>query len=544
MGAKIDSFLNSFNDALLKAIDANTDKKANFDRVRADAIKISVDRSGNWPNNPSIKTIGDLFGFIFPAEGGIINEPKSVFKLGNSTSVNPEYLTYLEDVNNFKKIYDDLKKYYIFGKRSNSLKEKGGAQFWFDHFMHFSYILFLKNDSFLKKMKDANEDSSSDFYQLMPNGGSSVSYYNTFDIFDLAIYSDSNINESDGVNKFITKNLSTDELLYDAFIEAGDSYEGPYTKDIKDPVNFFNLLDGDVPKIATEVIIASASIPEVTPVVATPSTIAATPSSKIPLVINGISEGFTIQAKTDMPLFSIYVGEKPLESSNIDIFNDSVTADDEYIEADFSGIEDSVVDLSEEFLSFPESNVTYNDSSNTSLDDPSIEKSMAKISDASKKETESDKQLTLIREATSSDKGVKGTMYFNGKVVALTLERPYNPPQNKKQGEKCITAGTYNLSLDSTTKDFIKKHYVKFPESDIPVYRTGVAPRINNVPSQQGIRIHGGGNMTHSLGCVLVSTKRKSNGYDIVSEVAVTQYITKLINLKKIKNIKIINEFL
>lgn len=264
-------------------------------------------------------------------------------------------------------------------------------------------------------------------------------------------------------------------------------------------------------------------------------------ASTIPLVLYDVPT--EIQAKTDMSLFYVYVGDRPLDSTNIDIFNDSVTADDEYVESDFSGIEDSVVDLSDLFSSFPESNVTYNDSSNASLDDPFIEKSMAKISDASKKETESDKQLTLIREATS-DKGVKGTMYFNGKVVALTLERPYNPPQNKKQGEKCITSGTYNLSLDSTSKAFIKKHYVKFPESDKAVYRTGVAPRINGVPSQQGIRIHGGGNMTDSLGCVLVSKKRKSNGYDIVCEVEVTQYITKLINLKNIKNIKIINEFL
>lgn len=63
-----------------------------------------------------------------------------------------------------------------------------------------------------------------------------------------------------------------------------------------------------------------------TPIAATPS---ATASAKIPLVVNDIPEGFTIQAKTDMPLFSIYVGDKPLDSKNIDIFDDSVTADDE-----------------------------------------------------------------------------------------------------------------------------------------------------------------------------------------------------------------------
>ena len=534
MGAKIDIFLNSFNDTLLKAIDTNADKRANFDRVRADAIKISINRSGSWPNNSSIKTIGDLFGFVFPAEGGIINEPESVFKLSNSTSVNPEYITYKEDINDFGKIYADLKKYYLLNEKGKSLKEKGGAQLWFDYFMYFSYRLFLKNDSFLKKMKDANEDSSSDFYQLMPNGGSSVSYYNTFDLFDIAIYNDSNINESDGVNNFITNNLSTDELLYEAFIEAGDNYEGPYTKDIKDPVNFFNLLDGNVPKIVPEVITASASTPaetpEVTPVVETPSTIAATPSAKISLVVNDIPEGFTIQAKTDMPLFSIYVGDQTKKV--YDDYNDLPELDSEYIEEDFKGAEESVVNLDDAFVSFPESTESYVDSSKASLDDPFIEKSMAKISDASKKETESDKQLTLIRESTG-DRGVKGTMYFNGKIVATTLERPYNPPQNKNQNEKCITEGTYKLSFEKSGKSFLQKHYVKFPESDKASYKTGVITAINGVPSQQGIRIHGGGSMMDSLGCVLVSDKRKSNG-DLVYNISIAQYITKLINLKNI----------
>lgn len=539
MGAKIDIFLNSFNDTLLKAIDTNADKRANFDRVRADAIKISINRSGSWPNNTSIKTIGDLFGFVFPAEGGIKNEPEVSFGAG---SLNPEYLTYLDDINSEKKIYNELNKLYRglnLAKRLFTLKEKGGAQFWFDYFMNLAYSHFLKKDSFLKKIKD-----SSEYSQLLPNGGSSVSEYKTFDLFDEVIFSDGGINDYTGLHKFLTNNLSTDELLYDAFIEAGDNYEGPYTKDIKDPVNFFNLLDGNVPEIVPEVITASASTPEatpeVTPVVETPSTIAATPSAKISLVVNDIPEGFTIQAKTDMPLFSIYVGDQTKKV--YDDYNDLPELDSEYIEEDFKGAEESVVNLDDAFVSFPESTESYVDSSKASLDDPFIEKSMAKISDASKKETESDKQLTLIRESTG-DSGVKGTMYFNGKIVATTLERPYDPPQDKNQNEKCITAGTYKLSFEKSGKSFLQKHYVKFPESDKASYKTGVITAINGVPSQQGIRIHGGGSMMDSLGCVLVSDKRKSNG-DLVYNISIAQYITKLINLKNIKNIKIINEFL
>ena len=72
-----------------------------------------------------------------------------------------------------------------------------------------------------------------------------------------------------------------------------------------------------------------------TPIAATPS---ATASSKIPLVINGISEGFTIQAKTDMPLFSIYVGDQTKKI--YDDYNDLPELDPEYIDGDFKGAEE------------------------------------------------------------------------------------------------------------------------------------------------------------------------------------------------------------
>jgi len=287
--------------------------------------------------------------------------------------------------------------------------------------------------------------------------------------------------------------------------------------------------------------------PVVTPIAATLSAIAATPSTitatsststKINLTIVGLGDDTKVQAKTDISDFLIYIGDEPKPEP--DVFTNLPELDGEYIEEPYVGQPDNVVDLDQEFASFPESNVKYND--NDSITSPFIEKSMVNISDSSKKQTLSNKQLTLIREKTSG-KGVIGTMYFNGEQIALTLERPFDPPQNKNANFKCITAGCYDLTLDSTSKAFIKKHYVKFPESSNAVYRSGVAPRINKVPNQLGIRIHGGSTMKDSLGCVLVSNKRKSNGNDIVYDVSVTQYISKLIYSKNITKILIINEF-
>lgn len=334
MGAKIDIFLNSFNDGLLMAIDKNNNKKTNFDSLRYNAIKIAGNRTGNWPNNSSIITIGDLFGYVFPVEGGIKNEPEASFGGGLS----PEYLTYLDDINSEKKIYNELNKLYSFGntvnKRIFTLKEKGGAQFWFDYFMYLLYTRFLKSDYFLKKIKE-----SSEYSQLLPSGGSSVNEYNTFDLFDGVIFSDGNINDYLGLHKFLTGNLSTDELLYDAFIEAGDNYEGPYTKDIKEPVDFFTLLGSDLIQ-KTPVVVEST-----TPIVAestTPTTEPADISTyKIKLIINDIPDNFTIQAKTDMPLFSVYVGDKTKEI--YDDFNNLPELDSEYIDGDFKGAEELAV---------------------------------------------------------------------------------------------------------------------------------------------------------------------------------------------------------
>ena len=77
----------------------------------------------------------------------------------------------------------------------------------------------------------------------------------------------------------------------------------------------------------------SASIP----------TTSATASSKIPLVVNDIPEGFTIQAKTDMPLFSIYVGDQTKKV--YDDYNDLPELDSEYIEEETTALPEEPVTL-------------------------------------------------------------------------------------------------------------------------------------------------------------------------------------------------------
>jgi hypothetical protein len=290
--------------------------------------------------------------------------------------------------------------------------------------------------------------------------------------------------------------------------------------------------------------------PDVTPIGATPSISSATSSTstKINLTIVDLGDNPTVQAKTDIDDFIIYIGDEPKPQP--DVFEDLPELDSEYIEVPYNGLPDDeiIVNLDQEFASFPDTQEKFNKNDNLTL--PYIEKSTTTLSDSSKKETMSNKQITVIREKTSSN-GVAGTMYFNGVVIALTLERPFNPPQNENPNLKCITAGKYNLGFMKSDKKFLIKHYVYFTDSVDANLRTGVVsgladpnpPKEYGVPYQKGIRIHGGGPMTNSLGCILVSNKRKSNGYDLGYDINVAKSITKLIYSKNITKILIINEF-
>jgi len=76
--------------------------------------------------------------------------------------------------------------------------------------------------------------------KLMTGDGSSIKHYSNFEIFDEVIVLDSKYNSSNGLHRYLIYNLASaivkdaaDDLLFLALIEAGDSYTGPYTNDIK-----------------------------------------------------------------------------------------------------------------------------------------------------------------------------------------------------------------------------------------------------------------------------------------------------------------------
>jgi hypothetical protein len=58
----IDTFNKDFDTQLKSLLDA----QQNYKNIYADAIKISTPKKGQWPNDPKVVTIGDLFKYTFP----------------------------------------------------------------------------------------------------------------------------------------------------------------------------------------------------------------------------------------------------------------------------------------------------------------------------------------------------------------------------------------------------------------------------------------------------------------------------------------------
>jgi hypothetical protein len=364
MGENITNFLNSFNAGLDPGISKQDAKKAEFKSARDNAIAITGAKIVNWPEDPSVKTIGDLFGYIFPASGGVINKPPAIVY----NSPNPVYVDFINEMrreDNIKKAYDDLLKSYSgFEYSLSKLKEMGGAQFWFDYFMYFAIEFFLTDTSFLEKIKkDEYKDWEGDGGVL--NGdGSKPSHYNDA-AFDVIIWQKSSYNGT-GLNNYLTKNFSEKGLLYKAFVEAGETYSGPYTNEIKTSgKGLFAVLNvaeepkppstaptGPIgPTASTEPTGATGSTASAEPTGATGSTGAtASAAVKFKPTLKGIEDGFQITAKTDLPNFSIYVGdpekwpvkeniEEEVAAGNADDFTDleEEGMDNEYVEESFEG---------------------------------------------------------------------------------------------------------------------------------------------------------------------------------------------------------------
>jgi hypothetical protein len=178
--------------------------------------------------------------------------------------------------------------------------------------------------------------------------------------------------------------------------------------------------------------------------------------------------------------------------------------------------------------------------------------------------------LVLIRETLSSTR-TTGTLWYKGQVLGFTVEDVVRkkkidattaiPDSSPGIGTyDPLTAKSYNMTLDITGKESLKRCYVKFPQDKRAKFRSpGVFPRVGTDQSAVwfsfdglsfgGIRIHNGADSTWSEGCILFSRTRNSNG-TLINDLAGAHLLTKWIynNLgfslgKNTSQIIVINEF-
>jgi hypothetical protein len=192
----IDAFNKDFDDELKKLVDT----QQNYKNVYADAIKISTPKSGPWPNDPKVVTIGDLFKYTFPdiESDKVVQPPDATMPEGD---IWENYKGWLNDLKNSKD--EKIKKMYstIFSgiksnkniKKYQELKKPGitnpslwsPGQYYFDVFMEKFFISReTKPSSFLK---DPYQSITDDKGNVIESGK------NDFVEFTDAIYSLSNI---------------------------------------------------------------------------------------------------------------------------------------------------------------------------------------------------------------------------------------------------------------------------------------------------------------------------------------------------------------
>jgi hypothetical protein len=359
MGDNIKKLLAKFDEGLSLAISKQEENDKTFKSTRDSAIKIADARIGIWPSDASVKTIGDLLGYVFPISGGVKNEPTMTYPTGGMTPEGDGYQQDMKSSEEIKKTYNNLNKYYNTAAKYSlpKLKEKGGGQFWFDYYMYYLIDFYLKNAEFVKLVK-TDFEGPGEMSKLMTGDGSSIKHYSNFETFDETIVLDSKYNSNKGLHRYITYNAAAaivkdaaDDLLWQAIIEAGDSYTGPYTNDIKaSKKSLVELLEIIPPEEKKE---EKPVVPEVKPVVPEVKPVVPTDNGvvKLKISLRGIQDGLQIKAKSDIPRFSIYAGDPDkdwplLGAGEITEYDDDfedvdgAELDEEYSETGYGGEEE------------------------------------------------------------------------------------------------------------------------------------------------------------------------------------------------------------
>jgi GH24 family phage-related lysozyme (muramidase) len=98
-------FINKFNEELEKVYTKATTDLGPWKKYREDAIKIAKPRTGTWPVDPAVKTIGDLFAYVFFDLDGVNYKIPPYFVINNGVSpyideaLKQQYSDWIDDMN-------------------------------------------------------------------------------------------------------------------------------------------------------------------------------------------------------------------------------------------------------------------------------------------------------------------------------------------------------------------------------------------------------------------------------------------------------------
>lgn len=117
-----------------------------------------------------------------------------------------------------------------------------------------------------------------------------------------------------------------------------------------------------------------------------------------------------------------------------------------------------------------------------------------------------------VKRIALKDKYTIGHMYIDGKFVCDTLEDKvrdlnkngkFDNGEVKIPNETAIPYGTYNVTMNIQSLKY--SNYTKYPY--VKKYNAFM-PRLQNVPSFEGILIHAGNTADHTSGCILVGENK------------------------------------
>lgn len=147
-----------------------------------------------------------------------------------------------------------------------------------------------------------------------------------------------------------------------------------------------------------------------------------------------------------------------------------------------------------------------------------------------------------VKRIALKDKYTIGHMYIDGKFVCDTLEDKvrdlnkngkFDNGEVKIPNETAIPYGTYNVTMNIQSLKY--SNYAKYPY--VKKYNAFM-PRLQDVPSFEGILIHAGNTADHTSGCILVG-ENKVKGQVVNSQKTWTNLMDKYFWPAKLRGEKI-----